>query len=418
MEQARRLRAAAAGVLASASTLLLLAWLDRQRRRRRTERRRPPRGVTDEEPEEPVELQCSICATVFRDPVVTTRGFTYERSALLDYWRSAGCANGLRDPQSGNQLVEEYLVTNWQVRHLVERFLREHPGYTPKGWPDAALPPPTQQADERMEQSLPNGLRLGDVVVCTADRKLADGSLLQKGEVGKVLGWRRQERRIRCSFLSLDGAVGVDPSEITKQNLPGGFKVGDSVVSLIHHSSQGRCIHRGEVGRVIAQASANMDVRLKVDFPSLRGLDVHPEQICPESLPGGYSLDSAVVSLIAYFAVAPDGHDVLKVARGEQGKVVGQANTDRRVRLKVDFEHVKGLDILPCQIAPLALPGGFSTGDRVVSLINHDSEGMRLRRGDVGFVAGRARSDPVQRLRVDFPDMRDLDIFPAQVARE
>lgn len=294
--------------------------------------------------------------------------------------------------------------------HLPEKYLQEHPDYTPKGWPDAVLPPLAQEALKTdVDRPLPNGLRVRDIVVFwKEDCILTDGLVLQRGEAGRILGWATDNLKKRCSFLSLDGTVTVDPEEMTKQTVPGGFKVGDIAISLIYHKSMHAEICRGHVGRVVAQASVDLDVRLKVDFPNLRGLDIHFEQVCPETLPGGCSLDDDIVSLIDY-ATNPNLGSDMRVADGEQGTVVGQAIAERRIRLKGDFQRVKGLDVLPSQIAPLQLPGNFRVGESVVSLIDYESAGMVLRRGDVGRVAGKALGEPIEGVRVDFPDIANAD---------
>lgn len=381
--------------------MVLCTWLKRRRRRLRFNFRLI---------EEPEELQCSICAMLFRDPVVTTRGFTYERSALLAYWRSPSCVHGPRDPRSGNSLVDDVLTPNWQIREVVERFLRDNPNYVPRGWPDRTLPPPARAATMEASQELPGGFAVGDVVVSLVDRQLEGVEVLQRGDVGKVLGSAEGPTPgLRCSFLSL-GTRNMQPPEITLHSLPGGYKVGDAVVSLIDHAAGGgECILRGDLGRVVSQASVDVKSRLKVNFPKFKGLDVYPEQISPEVLPGGYRIDDIVVSLIDHFGVGD-----IQLSRGEKGVVAGQATTDPRRRLKVDFPRMRGLDILPFQLAPQVLPGGYVIGDLVISRIDHESLGAQLRQGDIGRVVGNSER-ACTRLKVDFPNMRGLAILPSQV---
>ena len=88
-----------------------------------------------EECEPPHHLRCPITLTLFRDPVVTSAGHSYERSALLAAWR----ASGRRDP-STNEAVSESLTPNWNLRQQVQAWLDAHPGVTPEGWPDRRVP--------------------------------------------------------------------------------------------------------------------------------------------------------------------------------------------------------------------------------------------------------------------------------------
>lgn len=62
---------------------------------------------------EPAFLTCSITHALFRDPVVTHAGHTYERSALQQAWRTFEEA---RDPLTNARLENMTLVTNWSMR--------------------------------------------------------------------------------------------------------------------------------------------------------------------------------------------------------------------------------------------------------------------------------------------------------------
>jgi len=362
--------------------------------------------------EEPVELTCSICFMMFRDPVVTAHGFTYERQAILEFWNSAACSDGPRDPQSGNLPVERQLAPNWEVRRLVGRFLADNPGYIPQGWPDRMQPAPAVGAGEVLTpKDLPGGLQVGDAVVTLVGCRCEGRYDIRKGEVGRTLGRGAAGslEHVRCSFP--DAAdVELPLSSITKRNLPGSYRVGDIVVSLIDHSS-GPCnrLLKGDIGRVVAQATVDSASRLKVDFPQMMGLDIFPSQISPQELPGGHSVGEEVVSLIDH--ASGDA----AVFKGERGTVAGRATTDAKSRVKVDFPNMRGLDIYPCQVCPVMLPGGYALGAKVVSLIHFSTSGLQLRKGDLGEVVGRADVDHKTRVKVDFPSMKGLDICADQL---
>lgn len=104
---------------------------------------------------EPGRLLCTITEVMFRDPVVLAEsGNTYERAAIMDWWRTQG--NKLRDPRTNAYLMTGELVTNWDKRREVEEFLTENPSYIPEGWSTREVPPlvpkeSPQQAQQRAQ---------------------------------------------------------------------------------------------------------------------------------------------------------------------------------------------------------------------------------------------------------------------------
>lgn len=297
---------------------------------------------------------------MFRDPVVTSRGFTYEREALLEYWKSLACDGQTKDPRSGNLVVERRLVPNWDIRRAMERFLRDNPGYIPCGWPDRAIPSPQRDEIGVIEGVLPGGFKAGDFVATVHDKVWDASTRLPKYEAGKVIGpsLLHPDSMVRCKFLEL-GDVEVPHTMITRRNLSGAYRVGDRVISVIDHSCPRtqRSVKKGEAGIAAAEATVDRDQRLKVDFPNMEGLDIFPDQICPAELPGRFRYGDAVVSVIDH--ESRQYH--LKV--GDVGTVVGRATADQNLRIKVDFPNIKGLDIFPSQVQAQGstLPCGTAT---------------------------------------------------------
>lgn len=311
----------------------------------------PQRSLTKRSIEEPDELTCSICFTIFRDPVVTSRGFTYERKALIEYWKSPVCNGQAKDPRSGNLVVERRLVPNWDIRRAVERFLMQNPGYIPHGWPDRSIPAPERDEIEATEAVLPGGFKVGDVVATVHDQVWQEWdsfTRLPKYEAGKVTGPSlvHPDTTLRCEFLEL-GEVEVIHTMITRRNLPGAYQVGNHVVSLIDHSCArtGESLKKGEAGIVAGEATVDPEWRLRVDFANMKSLDIHPEQICPVELPGCFRYGDRVASVIIH--QCEQGN--LNV--GDVGTVVGRATVDQNFRIKVDFPNLKGLDMFPNQVA-------------------------------------------------------------------
>mmetsp|Transcript_33355 Transcript_33355/g.71468 ORF Transcript_33355/g.71468 Transcript_33355/m.71468 type:complete len:422 (+) Transcript_33355:153-1418(+) len=88
--------------------------------------------------QEPEALLCPVTQIMYQDPVfVPESGNTYERSAVEQYWRSAPPP---RDPLTNVALADTSLHPNWMVRREVQRFLDEHPSYTPQGWTSREVP--------------------------------------------------------------------------------------------------------------------------------------------------------------------------------------------------------------------------------------------------------------------------------------
>jgi hypothetical protein len=64
---------------------------------------------------------CPLTRSVLYDPVVAADGWTYERSAIVAYWR----AQGLRSPASGDRLESRTLVKNRALSMVVNGFFTE-----------------------------------------------------------------------------------------------------------------------------------------------------------------------------------------------------------------------------------------------------------------------------------------------------
>jgi hypothetical protein len=98
--------------------------------------------------EEPRRLLCPITHVMYRDPVFTMEGHTYDRPAISAYWRRMG--GRALNPLSNQELPDPRLVPNWDKRGEIQVFLDQHPGYVPVGWTDRSLvPPPTPPSRPR-----------------------------------------------------------------------------------------------------------------------------------------------------------------------------------------------------------------------------------------------------------------------------
>ncbi|CAD6246418.1 unnamed protein product [Miscanthus lutarioriparius] len=72
--------------------------------------------------EVPDHLCCKITLDIFRDPVITPSGVTYERAVLLDHLQTVGKF----DPLTREPLEPHQLVPNLAIKEAVHAFLSEH----------------------------------------------------------------------------------------------------------------------------------------------------------------------------------------------------------------------------------------------------------------------------------------------------
>ncbi|KAK1691813.1 hypothetical protein QYE76_008510 [Lolium multiflorum] len=79
--------------------------------------------VLDDTPGDvPDYLCCQITFEIFRDPVITPSGVTYERGILLEHLRKVGNF----DPVTREPLKEQQLVPNLAIKEAVQAYLKEH----------------------------------------------------------------------------------------------------------------------------------------------------------------------------------------------------------------------------------------------------------------------------------------------------
>ncbi|VAI76372.1 unnamed protein product [Triticum turgidum subsp. durum] len=72
--------------------------------------------------EVPDHLCCKITLDIFRDPVITPSGITYERAVILDHLNRVGKF----DPVTREPLEPFQLISNLAVKEAVDVFLKEH----------------------------------------------------------------------------------------------------------------------------------------------------------------------------------------------------------------------------------------------------------------------------------------------------
>jgi STIP1 family protein 1 len=70
----------------------------------------------------PDYLCCQITFEIFRDPVITPSGVTYERAVLLEHLDKVGNF----DPVTREPLKEHQLVPNLAINEAVQAYLKEH----------------------------------------------------------------------------------------------------------------------------------------------------------------------------------------------------------------------------------------------------------------------------------------------------
>merc|ERR1719229_2025100 len=99
---------------------------------------------------------------------------------------------------------------------------------------------------------------------------------------------------MRCDFPN-SKSLQVLLSEVSRRDLPGGFAVGMTVVSLIDFQNAHGSVAKGDVGQVVGQSSFEPEERVMCDFPNSKSLQVLPTEVSRRDLPGGYAVGMAVV---------------------------------------------------------------------------------------------------------------------------
>lgn len=112
----------------------------------------------------PEDLCCPITGTIFKDPVVTSLGFTYEREAIVAFWNTGAH----RDPLTNVDMDNLTLIPNLSIRRLVNDFLEQHPPTVCKSFQAArtVASSPSGAFQQRSKQSEPahDILKPGQVV--------------------------------------------------------------------------------------------------------------------------------------------------------------------------------------------------------------------------------------------------------------
>ncbi|KAL6214260.1 hypothetical protein ACLB2K_013698 [Fragaria x ananassa] len=79
--------------------------------------------------EVPDYLCCKITLDIFRDPVITPSGVTYERSVILNHLEKVGKF----DPITREPVDPSQLIPNFAIKEAVEAYLKEH-GWAYRTW--------------------------------------------------------------------------------------------------------------------------------------------------------------------------------------------------------------------------------------------------------------------------------------------
>ncbi|XP_052187227.1 E3 ubiquitin-protein ligase CHIP [Diospyros lotus] len=79
-------------------------------------------GEADMPKEVPDYLCCKITLDIFRDPVITPSGITYERAVIIDHLQKVGRF----DPVTREPLKEYQLISNLAIKEAVQAFLEKH----------------------------------------------------------------------------------------------------------------------------------------------------------------------------------------------------------------------------------------------------------------------------------------------------
>jgi STIP1 family protein 1 len=71
----------------------------------------------------PEHLLCPISDDLMVEPVVISSGFTYEKSEIQKHFQ----INGNFDPLNREEVDGKLMITNFNIKHATEEYLRENP---------------------------------------------------------------------------------------------------------------------------------------------------------------------------------------------------------------------------------------------------------------------------------------------------
>lgn len=66
----------------------------------------------------PIEYICPISKSIMRDPVISSDGYTYERSCIERHLSIRGSS-----PATNNEILFPYLIPNWNLRTLIVSYV-------------------------------------------------------------------------------------------------------------------------------------------------------------------------------------------------------------------------------------------------------------------------------------------------------
>lgn len=169
-------------------------------------------------------------------------------------------------------------------------------------------------------------------------------------------------------------------------------------------------VARGTVGT--AQAAGHLDQALACAFPGVQEpVELPLAQLGNRSavLNGGYRIGDQVASLIAWESNGAD------IARGDVGVVLDSGREEKG--LVVSFPRMRRISIMLTQVGRIGMPlnGGYSLGEKVVSLINWSGAAGNLTEGDVGVVL--ASGNGGKGVVADFPNIQNLNIMLHQITK-
>ena len=68
----------------------------------------------------PEHLICPITDDLMEEPVVVSSGFTYEKTEIIKHFQT----NGYFDPLNRSEVDSNILITNFNIKHATEEYLR------------------------------------------------------------------------------------------------------------------------------------------------------------------------------------------------------------------------------------------------------------------------------------------------------
>jgi len=188
--------------------------------------------------------------------------------------------------------------------------------------------------------------------------------------------------KVHCKFPKANLNCALADVFLKNAPIPGGYRVGERVISKIEFISPQAQVSIADIGIVVGPDPSGQKIHCK--FPHADMFFALPDLFKQGTpIPGGHKAGDKVISKI-------DLQDMQgRVSIGDIGIVLGPDTTAEKISCKFP-DHPQTIDCILEDIAKrdTAILGGFQVGDKVISKIDFKDPQGQVSIGDIGIVVG------------------------------